>query len=167
MPTVRAVFAFLLTTMLAATPAAAADLRLEEFFKGRTTAKGSFHAITGLKREFDVILHGRWDGRTLILREDFRYTDGERDTKTWRFVKTGPNTYSGTREDVLGETKVTLAGNEAWFNYRVDLDPGDGRNVVRFFDKLELSPDGRTLLNRASVFKGPLPVASVRVDFTR
>lgn len=166
MPIVRTIFAFVMIALLAA-PAAAADLRLEDFFKGRTTATGSFRAITGLKRDFDVVLNGRWDGKTLILREDFSYADGERDTKTWRFVKTGPNSYTGTREDVLGETKVTIAGNEAHFNYRVDLDPGEDRNVVRFFDKLELSPDGRTLLNRASVFKGLLPVASVRVDFTR
>ena len=122
MPIVRTFSALFLTALFAA-PAAAGDLRLEDFFKGRTTATGSFRAITGLKREFDVVLHGRWDGRTLILREDFRYDDGERDTKTWRFVKTGPNSYTGTREDVLGETKVTLAGNEAHFNYRVDLDP--------------------------------------------
>lgn len=166
MPIIRTTLVLLLTTLLAV-PAAAADLRLESFFKGRTEAKGTFRAITGLKREFDVVLHGRWDGRTLILREDFRYADGERDTKTWRFVKTGPDTYTGTREDVLGETRVTLDGNEAHFSYRVDLDPGEGRNVVRFFDKLELSPDGRTLLNQASVFKGLLPVASVRVEFKR
>jgi hypothetical protein len=167
MPIARTAITFLLTTLLTAIPAAAADLRLEDFFKGRTTAKGTFRAITGLKREFDVVLHGRWDGETLVLREDFRYADGERDTKTWRFRKTGRNTYSGTREDVLGETKVTLSGNEAWFTYRVDLDPGKDRNIVRFVDKLELSPNGQTLLNRASVFKGLLPVASVRVEFTR
>lgn len=166
MPIIRTALTLLLATLLTM-PATAADLRLETFFEGRTEAKGTFRAITGLKREFDVVLHGRWDGRILVLREEFRFADGERDTKTWRFVKTGPNTYAGTREDVLGETKVTLAGNEAHFSYRVDLDPGEGRNVVRFFDKLELSPDGRTLLNRASVFKGLLPVASVRVEFRR
>lgn len=166
MPTPKLAFAFLFTALFA-TDAAAADLRLEEFFLGRTTATGSFRAINGLKRDFEVLLHGRWDGRTLVLREDFRYDDGERDTKTWRFVKTGPNSYSGTREDVLGETLVKVSGNTARFNYRVDLDPGDDRNIVRFFDKLELSADGRTLLNRANVFKGPLPVARVRVDFRR
>lgn len=166
MPIIRTLTAFALTTLVAA-PAAAAELRLEDFFKGRTTATGSFRAITGQRREFDVVLHGRWDGRTLVLREDFRYADGERDTKTWRFVRTGWNSYVGTREDVVGEAKVTLAGDKAFFNYLVDLDPGGGRNIVRFYDTLELSEDGRAIANTARVFKGPLPVARVRVDFKR
>lgn len=148
-------------------PASAADLRLEDFFRGHTSAEGSFRTITGFTRKFDVSLYGKWDGRTLVLREDFRYDDGEEDTKTWRFRKTGENTYIGTREDVLGETRVTLSGDKAQYNYRVDLDNGEGRNIVRFFDTLKLSPDGRRIVNTALVFKGPLPVAWVRVDFRR
>ncbi len=147
--------------------AQAADFRLEEYFLGRTHATGSFSAINGVKRTFTVALHGRWNGKTLTLREDFVYDDGERDTKTWRFTKTGPTTYSGTREDVIGTTTVRLDGNRARFTYKVDLEPGEETNVVRFFDTLILSDDGKTVKNTANVFKGPLPVARVRVDFTR
>jgi hypothetical protein len=81
--------------------------------------------------------------------------------------KTGWNTYIGTREDVVGNAKVTLAGDKAYFNYTVDLAPGDGRNLVRFYDTLELSADGRSVVNTARVFKGPFPIARVRVDFRR
>lgn len=167
MSAIRLIVTILATLLVASSQAHARDLRLEEFFKGRTTATASFSAITGLKRTFKVTLHGRWNGQTLTLREDFVYDDGERDTKTWRFTKTGWNTYSGTREDVIGATKVTVVGNKAWFNYLVDLDPGPDRNIVRFYDTLTLSEDGRTMLNTAKVFKGPLPVAKVRVDFRR
>ena len=163
----RIVLVSLLLGLVSAAPAQARDLRLEDFFKGRTTATGSFRAITGFSREFDVVLHGRWDGRTLVLREDFRYADGETDTKTWRFRKTGWNTYVGTREDVVGEAKVTLAGDKAYFNYLVDLDPGDGRSLVRFYDTLKLSADGRRIANTAKIFKGPIQVARARVDFKR
>lgn len=163
----RMLTALALAASMAAPAAEAADLRLETFFAGRTHATGSFRAINGVKRDFTVALHGRWNGKTLTLREDFVYSDGERDTKTWRFTKTGPATYEGTREDVIGTTEVRLDGKRATFSYRVDLDPGPGRNIVRFFDTLVLSDDGRTIANTATVFKGPLPVARVRVDFTR
>jgi hypothetical protein len=163
----RTVLATLLIALVSAAPANARELRLEDFFKGHTTAKGSYRAINGVSRKFDVVLHGRWDGRTLVLREDFRYADGERDTKTWRFRKTGQNTYIGTREDVVGNTKVRIDGNKARFSYLVDLDPGERRNLVRFRDTLTLSADGRRIVNTANVFKGPLPVARVRVDFIR
>lgn len=156
--------ALLLFAALATSPAHSADLRLEDFFKGKTYAYGSFGAITGLHRSFRVDLTGHVRGKVLTLREDFRYDDGERDTKTWIFTRTGPNTYSGTREDVLGETTVRLSGNTARFTYRVDLNPGGKPNIVRFHDKLELRDDG-TLRNTALVTKFGLPIARVRVNF--
>lgn len=159
--------AVLMAIWLAVPQAFAGDLRLETFFEGRTTATGSFTTITGFERTFDLELHGRWDGKTLTLREDFTYDDGETDTLTWRFTKVGWNTYTGTREDVIGETLVSVIGNRGYFNYQVDLDRGPGENIVRFYDTLILSEDGRTLSNTARVFKGPLPVAWVRVDFKR
>ncbi|MEM1378729.1 MAG: DUF3833 family protein [Pseudomonadota bacterium] len=146
--------------------ASARDLRLEEFFLGHTTAVGKFTTITGFERGFKLNLFGRFNGKTLTLREDFIYDDGERERKTWRFTITGKNTYSGIREDMLAPTTVTVDGDTATFNYRLNLEP-EGRNIVRLYDTMVLSADGKSLLNTAKVFKGPLRVGSVRVDFER
>lgn len=161
-------FASLTTVALLATNIAAnaADLKLEEFFKGTTHAYGKFSAINGKKREFRVLLNGKWNGKTLVLREDFFYTDGERDVKTWRFTKTSANTYSGTREDVQGTTTVKVNGNTAKFSYTVDLDNGPKTNFVKFRDILTLKEDG-TLRNTAKVSKFGIPVAKVAVNFAR
>lgn len=167
MSLIRLLFTFGLLLLAQTAPMLAKDLRLEDFFKGRTTATASFKTITGTTRNFTVKLNGKWDGKTLVLREDFFFDDGEKDTKTWRFTKTGWNTYIGTREDVIGETTVSVNGNKGYFNYLVDLDPGPRRNIVRFYDTLELGADGNSLKNTARVFKGPLQVARVRVDFKR
>lgn len=148
-------------------PLQAADLVLEKFFKGSSTATGSFSAINGVKRTFEVKLTGRTRNNTLILIEDFRYDDGERDRKTWRFTRTGPSTYRGVREDVIGDTTVHVSGDTARFTYLVDLDPGPEKNIVRFHDKLVLSSDGQTMVNTATVWKAIFPVARVRVDFNR
>lgn len=156
-----------LFSLLAISTSVAKDLRLEEFFKARTSATASIKTITGFERNFTVKLNGKWNGKTLVLREDFVFEDGEKDTKTWRFTKTGWNTYTGTREDVIGETTVSVIGKKGYFNYLVDLEPGPGKNIVRFYDTLTLSDDGKTLKNTAKVFKGPLQVGTVRVDFTR
>ncbi|MBR0557416.1 DUF3833 family protein [Ciceribacter sp. L1K23] len=156
-----------LLAILFMVPAQAADLRLEDFFRGKTYAYGTFGAINGLQRSFKVDLTGSVRGNVLTLREDFRYDDGERDTKTWIFTRTGPNTYTGTREDVLGETTVHVSGNTARFSYRVDLNAGAGKpNIVRFFDKVVLQKDG-TLRNTALVTKFAFPVARVKVNFAR
>jgi hypothetical protein len=148
------------------TPAAAGSFSFENFFIGRSSAEGSFRSITGVKRTFEVQLFGKWDGRTLTLREDFRFDDGSRDRKTWRFIKDGPGRYRGTREDVIGETEVRIEDNVARFSYLVFLDPKNRSNKVRFHDTMTLNTDGR-VLNTAYVTKFGLPVAWTRVEFRR
>lgn len=145
-------------------PAMARDFTLEGYFAGRTSADGSFSAINGVKRGFKVDLRGTWQGKTLTLVEDFIYDDGERDRKTWRFRKTGPGHYSGTREDVIGETQVTITGDTARFTYLVYLDAKLKKNKVRFHDTMTLQDDG-SLVNTASITKFGFPVAKTRVVF--
>ena len=151
---------------LGAPSAQARDLVLEQFFAGRTVAEGTFSAINGVKRAFTVDLDGRWNGHVLTLVEDFRFADGETDRKTWRFEKLGPGRYRGTREDVRGETQVSVKGDTATFSYLVDLTPGADENLVRFHDRMVLRGDG-TVLNTAWVTKFGFPVALTRVEFRR
>ncbi len=157
--------AFLLAVTMAS-PALARDFVLEKFFAGTTYADGQFRAINGVSRSFTVKLTGTWNGRRLKLVEDFVYDDGERDRKTWYFTRLGPNRYSGTREDVVGETLVTVRGDTARFTYQVYLDGEARANKVRFHDRMTLRPDG-TVLNNALVTKFGFPVAKTRVEFRR
>jgi Protein of unknown function (DUF3833) len=164
---IRLTLASLATIAATTLSASAGDFKLEDYFTGITHATGSFSAINGVKRVFDVRLKGRFNGELLTLVEDFAYSDGEKDRKTWKFTKTGPGRYTGTREDVIGTTTVRVYGNTAKFTYLVDLAPGPGKNIVRFWDTMILSADGRTVANRALVTKYGLPVARVKVDFMR
>jgi hypothetical protein len=155
-----------MTLLLGLAPAAAGDFTLEGYFAGKTSAVGSFSAINGVKRKFTVDLMGKWNGKTLTLVEDFAYDNGVRDRKTWRFEKVARDKYRGTREDVIGETLVTINGNTARFSYVADLDPSNKSNRVRFYDTMRLQDDG-TVLNKALVTKFGLPVALTRVEFRR
>jgi hypothetical protein len=141
-------------------------MHLEKVLPQITKATGSFAAINGTRRSFTVDLDTRWDGKTLTMVEDFVFNDGERDRKTWRFTKTGENTYVGTREDVIGETTLTVRGKRATFAYNVYLDPKNQANKVRFYDTLILQDDG-SVANTAIVWKFGLPVAKVTVDFKK
>ena len=162
--TAAALFAASLT--LAAVPAKAEDAMIK-FFTGKTVADGKFAAINGVKRDFKVRLTGHWDGRKLTLVEDFVYSDGVKNRKTWRMTKTGEGRYTGTREDVVGTATVKVSGLTARFSYNVDIDEGPGQNIVRFYDTLKFATDNKTMKNTALVTKYGLPVARVRVDFRR
>jgi hypothetical protein len=163
---VHLALAAIIALQLGIAAAHAEKFTLEGYFAGRTTATGSFSAINGTKRDFKVDLRGRWNGKTLTLVEDFVYADGERDRKTWRFRKIAANQYRGTREDVVGDTLVTITGDTARFSYLVDLDPDGKPNRVRFHDTMTLGADGN-VLNKALVTKFGLPVAKTRVEFHR
>ncbi len=104
-----------------------------------------------------MVLDGRWNGQVLTLREAFEYEDGEKDVKTWRFRKTSPTTYLGTREDVIGETLVTLDGPRATFAYDVNLTPKAEPTIVRFSDTLlwrPMAPCGTRRGSAAGICRG-------------
>jgi hypothetical protein len=86
----------------------AEPLRLEQFFRGNLVAEGRFrNSWTGSERGLTVQMKGTFDGKVLRLKEDFVYSDGEKDQKTWVFTKTGVGTWSGLREDVREPAAVT------------------------------------------------------------
>ena len=143
--------------------ASAPPLVLEEFFPGRTVGQGVFtNSWTGSERRFDVVIDGTWDGKTLTLVEDFAYADGEKDRKTWRLRKLGPGSFTGTREDVVGQARAWTEGKVVRLEYAVSL----GGWTVDFSDVLALNPDG-SLINKATVGKWGIRVGRVELELRR
>lgn len=141
---------------------------IEEDLLGRTTARGEFRAINGVRRSFTVALEGSWDGRVFTLVEDFVYDDGERDRKTWRLTRTAPGRYTGTREDVVGEAIGRQDGRAFRLEYDVRLPREDGSPgmKVRFRDVM-VETQGGVVLNRASVGWFGVQVTRVELRITR
>lgn len=148
--------------------AGARTLTLEEFFQGHVTARGTFiNSFTGDVRGLTVAIDSSFDGKTLTLVEDFAYDDGERDKKTWQLTRTGDRTYTGTREDVIGEAKAFPDGVNMRLEYVVALKTEAWGDIhVRFRDVLALEDDG-TLVNRAVVSKWGLRLGRVELRMTR
>jgi hypothetical protein len=149
----------------AAAAVPAGKLVMEEFFRGRLVAEGSFvNTRDGTRRGLRVTMNGSWDGRTLTLVEDFVYSDGERDRKTWRFTKTGEGRYTGTREDVIGTATVQQDGDAVRLGYTARVKTGGGSTYdLRFRDVL-VKTGPRTVYNTADVSFLFLPVG--KVDLT-
>lgn len=146
-----------------ATPA----LVLEEYFVGETRAWGLFEDRFGrLRRQFTVEIEGSWDGELLILDERFVFSDGERDRRVWRITKTGPNTYEGRADDVIGVARGEALGNALNWRYDMDLKVGDGTLRVHFNDWMFLQPSG-VLLNRARVSKFGISIGEVTLAFMK
>ena len=145
--------------------AQAEPLRLEKFFKGSLVAEGRFrNSWTGSERGLSVKMKGTFDGKVLRLREDFVYSDGEKDQKTWVFTKTGADTWSGLREDVREPAALaTSADGAIQFGYTARIGGYD----LAFRDRLE-QIDAKTVRNTASVYAfGFLKVGEVELVMRR
>jgi hypothetical protein len=140
---------------------------LEEYFDGRTQAWGIFEDRFGtVRRQFTVDITGRREGDALVLDEDFIYSDGERDRRVWRIVKTGDHGYEGRADDVIGVAAGKAYGNAVNWRYAMDLAVGEGTWRVRFDDWMFLQPGG-VVINRAAVTKWGLEIGRVTLVFTK
>lgn len=141
---------------------------LERYFAGKTKAWGIFHDRFGrVKRQFTVDILGEVDGDTLTLTEDFTYVDGESERRVWTVRRTGPNSYEGTADGVIGVAKGRIAGNAFHWVYDFNLPVGGGTWKVTFDDWMFLQPGGDVVLNRADVSKWGLTLGTATISFAK
>ena len=143
------------------------ELRIEDYFQGRTLAYGIFEDRFGkLRREFKVVIDGTYDGQELVLDEDFFYKDGERSKRVWRIVKTGANSYEGRAGDVIGVAEGKAYGNALKWEYLLNLKVGDDTWKVGFDDWMYLQDD-KVLVNRATVRRFGIVLGTISITFVK
>jgi hypothetical protein len=148
------------------------ELNLEEFFEGRTVARGQFQDLFGtVRRRFDVEIAGDWDGERLRLVEDFTYEDGSTERRVWTLRKTGPETWEGTAPGVLGAATGTERGDAFNWRYTIDLPvpsaEGETETLrVTFDDWMWLLSEDR-LLNRAYMKRFGIDIGEVVIFFEK
>jgi len=140
-----------------------ATLVLENFFSGPMRAEGSFvNAWSRSRRGIVIDMVPAWDGKLLSLDERFVYSDGETDHKTWRLEKTGPGTYAGTREDMIGTGRVWTDGRTVRLNYVLML-----MGIGFDFDETMILRDDGSVLARSTVRKWGLMIGRVELVIRR
>ena len=140
---------------------------LESYFSGETKAWGIFEDRFGnLRREFVVDITGTWDGSTLVLDEQFDYSDGEKDRRVWTISKIDDHNYTGTASDIVGTAIGKSYGNALKWSYDLNLKVGDGTWQVHFNDWMFLQPGG-VLLNKATVTKFGVHIGTVTLAFNK
>jgi hypothetical protein len=143
------------------------QLKIEDYFAGKTRAWGIFEDRFGnLRREFVVDINGTWDGRELVLDEDFVYSDGEQSKRVWRITKADAHRYEGRAADVVGTAVGVAYGNALNWRYDMDLKVGDSTWRVHFNDWMFLQTDD-VLINRARVRKWGVDIGEVSLFFTK
>jgi hypothetical protein len=74
----------------------APDLKIEEYFLGKTKAYGIVEDRWGkLRKSFTVDMTGSYDGDQFVLDENFVYSDGTVEHRLWRITKLDELLYEG------------------------------------------------------------------------
>lgn len=142
-------------------------LVLEDFFSGNLVATGLFEDRFGnIRTQFTVDITGTFDGKTLTLDENFVYSDKSTEFRRWVIEKTGPDSYSGTTEQAIGEAVGTSSGNSFHWTYKFRLNVGDDIWKVKFDDWMVLQPNG-VLLNKATVYRWGIKIGTVFLSFRK
>lgn len=142
-------------------------LRIEEYFRGTTTAYGVFEdRFNKVRRSFKVEMTGTLTGNTLTLDERFFYDDGERETRVWQIEVLGNGYYRGQANDVPEPAEGRAVGNAFNWRYKVDLKVGDSVWRVGFDDWMYLLEDN-IVLNRAYVTRFGITIGEVTIAFRK
>lgn len=144
-------------------------LVLENFFSGKTVARGVFEDRFGnIKKYFKVDIIGTWDGKTLILEENFIYNDGSKEFRKWTINKDikKTNYYSGFADGVIGLANGSTSGNAFNWKYKFKLKVGNKFYNVDFDDWMFLQEENY-LINIAQVKKFGITLGKVILFFEK
>ena len=142
-------------------------LLIEEYFNGKVKAWGILQDRSGkVTRQFKADLIGSFNDNIITLDEDFYWTDGEKQKRTWKIKKIDNNNYIGTAPDVVGEATGVQYGSAFKFKYDL-LVPFKNKNIKVSFDDWIFKQDEKVAINRAVLTKFGFKVGEVTVFFTR
>ena len=125
----------------------------EHFFDGSLTAHGVLKDRSGkVIRSFSADIKAYWQKGIGTLEEDFLFDDGEQDRRVWTLRPNGDGSYTGTAGDVVGDGRLTVAGNSMFLDYVLRIPYGDGTLDLHIDDRMYLVSE-TMLINESTMTK--------------
>jgi len=142
-------------------------IKIEEYFNGKVKAWGLLQNRSGkVTRQFKADMFGKFENDILTLEENFYWTDGEKQKRTWKIEKLDDNNYKGSAPDVVGNAKGFQYGSAFKFEYDL-LIPFKSKNIKVSFDDWIFKQDERVAINRAKLTKFGFKVGELTVFFLK
>ncbi len=111
-------------------------------------------------------MFGKFENDILTLEEDFYWTDGEKQKRTWKIEKLDDNNYVGSAPDVVGNARGYQYGSVFKFEYDL-LVPFKSKNIKVSFDDWIFKQDEKVAINRATLTKFGFKVGELTVFFLK
>lgn len=140
----------------------APKLTPQEFFTGELSARGVVKDYSGeVIRTFDADISARWDNQGVgTLDEEFRFNDGEVQTRVWTLTPNPDGSLRADAGDVVEPGTMRWQGNAINMEYVLRVAYGDGTIDVTMDDWMYLvTPD--TLINQTTMTKWGFDVGEI------
>jgi hypothetical protein len=123
-----------------------------DYFDGKLCAWGTLKDRSGqMTRKFIANIDAYKRGPLTVLDEQFIFSDGEKQTRVWKFTENGEQ-LTGTAGDVVGQAKGQVYGDSLHLTYTLDIPRDDGSIEVNMDDWLHLI-DRNTLMGTTQMSK--------------
>ena len=143
------------------------SMTIEKYFDGPVKAWGLLQDRKGkVTRQFKADMTGSFEEDILTLKEDFYWTDGEKQTRIWKIKKIDQNYYEGTAIDVVGTAKGYQYGSAFKFEYDL-MVLFKGQSIKVHFDDWIFKQDEDVAINRATLTKFGFKVGELTVFFKK
>lgn len=143
------------------------------YFSGTTHGYGAIYDFRGRQTDrFYVKMQGTkgLDGngrRTLEIAEDFAYTSGKTQKRSWSVVEVSPNKLEATAPDVPGIATGTESGSAVQFRYPITITRESGKTITLSANDWMWMMPHNTVQNRNTLSKWGIPVAELVMSFSK
>ena len=144
------------------------ELDIFSYFEGKTSGWGVVQNRSGkLLRQFKVVIEGSFpDENTLVLNEDFIWSDGEKSKRIWTITRTDDGMYVGTADDVVGTAQGNSSGNVLHWQYHLNIETEGSTWKIFFDDWMFLQPD-KVVINRTKMSKFGFHLGDITIAFSK
>lgn len=135
-------------------PAAGPPFQPIAFFEGHSHGDGELRKLFSSPVKVSVDSVGRMQNGTLVLDQTITESGKPASARRWIIVRAGPDRYSGTLTDAVGNVAGRVEGPRLYIRYTM-------KHGLTVQQQLAEQPDGRTILNRLAVSKLGVRVATL------
>jgi hypothetical protein len=140
---------------------------LRRHLSGPLLCEGVIYGPLGrVSSRFVADMEARWNGNTGVMREEFRYDSGARQSREWRLTLGNDGAIRAEADDVVGTGTGQQAGSGVVLNYRIRLPEASGGHVLDTTDWMYLMENG-TIINRSQFRKHGIKVAELVATMRR
>lgn len=143
-------------------------LKPEQYFAGRTHSWGVFESRSGNPTKLiHTQTQGRVQGGVLRFEQDLQIERSKNSHRSWLIRRVDEHHYTATGSGIVGTARGEAYGNALHLEFTIDAVPGNPLAHLHMSQWLYLQPDGRTLINRATITKGGITLAQVTEQFQK